>query len=378
MNPHSAGYRRPILIFMTAEAGAPEITAELAAQIAAVRARYAEDVARGLDRFFEPPRTTCPWCESPRISRLMTSPDLVQHKPGRFTVMSCRTCGHCFQNPRLSLEGLEYYYRDFYDGIGAEQVENGFELGRDGNLARANHLRQFFPDSPPRRWVDVGTGYGHFCRDAREVWPETSFEGLDMGVSVEEGKARGWLDEAHRGFLPDLAPGLAGQFDVVSMHHYLEHTRDPRLELDSAAMLLRPGGILMIEVPNPESIFGRLVGRWWFPWLQPQHLNFVPRGNLMQALMHRGVQPVLEVRGASHIPVDLTFLGVLPLLAYGPYPGMPWVADPEDAVAKKRFDRMMKLGPKVHSAVQPLERVRTKVAHLTDRGNTYRVLARRL
>jgi hypothetical protein len=57
---------------------------------------------------------------------------------------------------------------------------------------------------------------------------------------------------------------------------------------------------------------------------------------------------------------------------------MPWVADPEDAVAKKRFDRMMKLGPKVHSAVQPLERVRTKVAHLTDRGNTYRVLARKL
>ncbi|HVE26510.1 MAG TPA: hypothetical protein VNC22_13945, partial [Sporichthya sp.] len=106
---------------MTEAASAPEMTPELAAQIAAVRARYADDVAAGLDRFFEPPRTTCPWCESPRIKRLMSSPDLVQHKPGHFSVMSCRTCGHCFQNPRLSLEGLEYYYRDFYDGIGGEQ-----------------------------------------------------------------------------------------------------------------------------------------------------------------------------------------------------------------------------------------------------------------
>jgi hypothetical protein len=73
----------------------------------------------------------------------------------------------------------------------------------------------------------------------------------------------------------------------------------------------------------------------------------------------------------------MTFLGVLPLLAYGPYPGMPWVADPDDATAKKRFERMVKFGPKVHRAVQPLEKARTKLAHLTDRGNTYRVLARK-
>lgn len=362
---------------MTAAAGAPELTADLAAQIAAWRERYRADVEHGLDRFFEAPRTTCPWCFSPRIRRLLRSPDLVQSKPGQFTVMGCRTCGHAFQNPRLSLDGLEYYYRDFYDGAGAEQVENGFELGREGNLARARHLEQFFPDAPPARWVDVGTGYGHFCRDARELWPQTRFEGLDMGLSVQTGKERGWLDDAHRGFLPDLAPGLAGEFDVVSMHHYLEHTRDPRIELDSAAMLLKPGGVLMIEVPNPESFFGRLVGQWWFPWLQPQHLNFVPRANLMQALKHRGLDPALEVRGQSHIPVDMTFLAVLPMLAWGPYPEMPWFADPDNPVRRKRFDRVLKAGPVVHKAVQPLETARTKLAHLTDRGNTYRVLARK-
>lgn len=362
---------------MTAEAGAPGITPELAAQIAAIRAKYASDVVNGLDRFFEEPRSTCPWCESPRLKLRLRSGDQIQHKPGTFTLMECRSCGHIFQNPRLSLEGLEYYYRDFYDGIGGAQVEAGFELGKAGNLARARHLQQFFPAEPPRRWVDVGTGYGHFCRDAREVWPETRFEGLDMGVSVEEGRDRGWLDEAHRGFLPDLAPGLAGQFDVVSMHHYLEHTREPRVELDSAALLLREGGILMIEVPNPESIFGRLVGRWWFPWLQPQHLNFVTRANLMQALMHRGLTPVLEVRGESHIPVDFTFLVALPMLWFAPYPGMPWMAEPVDPAQQKRFERVLKLGPRAHRAVQPLEKARTKLAHLTDRGNTYRVLARK-
>lgn len=367
---------------MSAEAESVQATSEmspdeLAALIASIRERYRSDVAAGLDRFFEPPRTTCPWCESPRIRHLLNSADIMQSKPGHFSVMSCRTCGHAFQNPRLSLAGLEYYYRDFYDGVGAEAVEKGFEFGTGANLDRARHLKEFFPGAAPARWVDVGTGYGHFCRDARTIWPDTRFEGLDMGGSVEEGKSRGWLDEAHRGFLPDLAPSLAGQFDVVSMHHYLEHTREPRVELDSAARLLKDGGILMIEVPNPESLFGRLVGRWWMPWLQPQHLNFVTRANLMQALAHRGLRPVLEVRGAAHIPVDFTFLAVLPLLAYGPYPSWPWFADPGDPVRKKRFDAAMKLGPTLHKVAMPLDRVRTKVAHITDRGNTYRVLARK-
>ncbi|MGQ0629476.1 MAG: class I SAM-dependent methyltransferase [Sporichthyaceae bacterium] len=351
-----------------------------AALIRATREQYRCDVARGFARFFEPARTDCPWCASPRLKVVLHSPDLIQHKPGRFTVVSCRGCGHTFQNPQLSVEGLEYYYRDFYDGVGREAVENGFELGRDGNLARARHLKEFFADPPPQRWLDIGTGYGHFCRDAREVFPTTRFEGLDMGVSVQTGKERGWLDEAHRGFLPDLAPGLAGQFDVVSMHHYLEHTRDPRVELDAAVSLLAPGGVLMIEVPNPESLFGRLVGRWWFPWLQPQHLNFVTRTNLMQALVHRGVRPVAEIRGASHIPVDVTFLSILPMLAWGPYPGMPWTEERTGVVGQRRqrrFDLVVKAGPHVHKAVQPLERARTRIALATDRGNTFRVLAQR-
>ena len=33
-----------------------------------------------------------------------------------FTLEQCGDCGHVFQNPRLTPEGLEFYYRDFYDG----------------------------------------------------------------------------------------------------------------------------------------------------------------------------------------------------------------------------------------------------------------------
>ena len=51
-----------------------------------------------------------------------------------------------------------------------------------------------------------------------------------MGAGVEEGRRRGWLTNVYRGELPDLAEQVAGKYDVLSMHHYLEHVVDPRGE----------------------------------------------------------------------------------------------------------------------------------------------------
>jgi hypothetical protein len=52
--------------------------------------------------------------------------DLLQQKPGTFTLDRCGGCGHIFQNPPVNAEGLSFYYRDFYDGLSAEKVEWGF------------------------------------------------------------------------------------------------------------------------------------------------------------------------------------------------------------------------------------------------------------
>ncbi|MDQ1420410.1 MAG: hypothetical protein QOJ52_2372, partial [Acidimicrobiaceae bacterium] len=61
--------------------------------------------------------------------------------------------------------------------------------------------------------------------------PETRFDNLDMGTSIEESQRRGWIDHAYRGLFPDLAD------------------EDPRAELEAAHRVLQPGGHLLIEVP---------------------------------------------------------------------------------------------------------------------------------
>jgi hypothetical protein len=78
------------------------------------RAYYQTELARGVGRFLEPRRDTCPWCGSTDLSVRLWTSDLTQRKPGRFTLEQCGTCRHIFQNPRLTPAGLDFYYRDFY------------------------------------------------------------------------------------------------------------------------------------------------------------------------------------------------------------------------------------------------------------------------
>lgn len=287
-----------------------------------LREDYAAELAGGLDRFFEPPRADCPWCGGTTLRALLTSGDYQQRKPGSFHLDRCGSCGHVFQNPRLSLAGLDFYYRDYYDGLGAMEVERGFRVSAPHYRDRA---RMLAGHAEPKAWLDVGGGHGHFCLEAREVWPSTRFDALDMAEAVEEAERQGWVDHAHRGMFPDFADKLAGAYDVVSMHHYLEHTLDQKAELDAAAAVLPAGGHLLIEVPDPESPFGRLAGRWWHNWFQPQHLHFIPLRNLREALAERGFETVAVERGPAHQRLDLLMVTLLMLNRLAPDPDKPWL-----------------------------------------------------
>ena len=190
----------------------------------------------------------------------------------------CGSCGHIFQNPRLTSEGLDFYYRDFYDGAGSDPTEFVWTADDRSYRGRVDLVRA---RTEPKRWLDVGAGHGHFCLVASTLLPETEFEALDMGEGILTAEHHGWVERAHLGMFPDLAGTLAGSFDVVSMHHYLEHTRDPLAELDAAATVLEPGGWLSVEVPDPECAFGRWFGPLWGPWFQPQHQHFLSAAELV-------------------------------------------------------------------------------------------------
>ncbi|MGH9074271.1 MAG: class I SAM-dependent methyltransferase, partial [Acidimicrobiales bacterium] len=345
-------------------------TGDLAEELRPV---YAALIAEGESRFWESRRPDCPFCRSDRLSLRVRCTDLLRHKPGTFALDQCEACGLVFQNPRLSAEGLSYYYRDFYDGLGEGQVASVFDFGDATYADRAEMVRSV---ATPERWLDVGTGHAHFCLVASAVLPDTRFDGLDMSESVEEAERRQWIGTGHRGTFCDLAPSLAGRYDVVSMHHYLEHTVDPRAELDAAALVLSDGGHLLIELPDPESVWGRWLGRYWLPWFQPQHLHLMSIRILERELVERGFTVVARDRAGASQSSDLTAAVWMLIGQLAPPTNLPWLPRPTVA-ARARRAAAVAAGALPLVAAVGADTALARVPSRRGRSNAYRVLARR-
>ena len=70
----------------------------------------------------------------------------------------------------------------------------------------------------------------------------------------------------------------ADSFDMVSLLHVLEHVPDPRATLKAAYRLLRPGGILLLALPNAGSMEAKVFGASWYPLDLPRHFwGFSPQ-----------------------------------------------------------------------------------------------------
>ncbi len=338
------------------------------------RERYRGKLDGAPERYFEPRVQQCPLCGDTALSEALRTRDLLQNKPGTFVLERCGGCSLVFQNPRLTIDGLDFYYADFYEGLGARTMEVLFRSTRKAYAERSTIANGHVE---PSDWLDVGCGMGHFAEAARTHWPNTRFDGLDLSSHIHAAVRRGWLRRGIEGLFPHEAPKLAGAYDVVSMFHYLEHTREPAAELQAAHTALRDGGWLLIEVPNPDSELGRRLGRYWVPWLQPQHLNLLPPALLGEQLKKHGFEPVVWHHGEAHQEIDFLFATALFINDVAPNPDWPWSTRPSmfgllwRRVVAGFVGPIAMVGHLVDLALAPVWRKR-------GWSNTYRVLARKI
>jgi len=329
------------------------------------------------DVLFEPRRKTCAWCDSPDLVGRLDITDLLQSKAGEFHLDECTACGHIFQNPALTIAGLDHYYEDAYDGIGEELAETSFAALGPIYRSRVETMARF---TEPRAWLDVGTGHAHFCLAARERWPDMVIDGLDMSDTVEEAQRRGRIDTAYLGQFPDLADGLPRSYDVVSMHHYIEHTREPRRELAAAAKVVEPGGYLMIEMPDPASPWSQRLGRFWWQWGQPQHQHFVACEQMVAAVTDVGFDVLSVERGPATMGGDLYNSIGLMLQTVVRSPHLPWLPKVSAGYRARRLALYTAAIPgllvtKVADEVK--DTVRRGRGDRSSAGNAYRLVARR-
>jgi SAM-dependent methyltransferase len=99
--------------------------------------------------------------------------------------------------------------------------------------------------------LEVGCGDGHFLE--RIKMDANTSKGLELNTqAVETAQQKGLDVEAET--IQAFAKAYPEAFDVVAMFQVLEHIGDVRTFLESSIACLKPGGKLLIAVPNNASI----------------------------------------------------------------------------------------------------------------------------
>ena len=257
---------------------------------------------------------SCPVCRAPSTEPYsLTGRDLLNGTPGTFHVVVCEDCGAGRTLPEVTDDELAAYYPDSYQAY-------ALPSGLAGLVARAwgrfrlrfvlrRHPLRALAALPPGVVLDVGCGRGDLGAALIERgWRTVGVEPSEAACGVA---ARRGLDVRH-GTLGSVV--LEDElFDAAVMSHSLEHMNDPRAALECVFRTLRPGGLVLVSLPNFASWQRERFGPAWFALDLPRHRVHYTPTSLRTALASAGFD-VLSLRSAND---SWTLLGSLQYRAAG-------------------------------------------------------------
>jgi SAM-dependent methyltransferase len=265
----------------------------------------------------------CPLCGHEEARLLVRGNFNLSGATADYRVVACQDCGFRFLHPRPDEEELARFYQADYAAHALQLKCDGPATREQASLNRrfhqmAAHRCRIIQRFRPLPWdglrvLDVGCGNGSFLLEmARqhpvEAWgvdlSETTLAAVAEQAALREVKLRLVKGELASVQLPPA------HYDVITLWHMLEHDGDPVRSLRRARQWLRPGGLLLAEVPNSDGLIARLCGGSWLGWDMPRHLVHFTAESLGRAARQAGFGRVRVLHEYTLDPISLS-----PLLA---------------------------------------------------------------
>lgn len=224
----------------------------------------------------------CGACGHATLVPLFTGTDRNQRMVTRtFTIARCSACGVVQTNPLPdAAERAAMYPIQYYPGT----------IDRHSNrAAQEDKIALVRAHKTGGRLLDVGAGVGLFVRIALDHGFDA--QGIEMSAqAVATGTRSLDVPLTCGDFLGTAVPPAS--FDVVTLWHVFEHLDDPRAILARIHQVLRPDGVVVIAVPNFDSLQARLFRGAWYHLDVPRHLFHYSPETLAGTLSAAGFRTV--------------------------------------------------------------------------------------
>lgn len=185
--------------------------------------------------------TYCIICGHNKFTYMPNETALIRSAVGGF-VVRCEGCGFKFLNPQVQ----KIYDREYFDEFKEKShICGGSYILEDFLKERLNEAEKFIQCG---RLLEIGFAEGLFLEYAsKRGW---DIYGVDISNwAVETTKKRFGFKNLYAGRLVDVNFDNSF-FDVIHMNHVLEHIPDIIDFLEELRRILKPEGLLIVEVPN--------------------------------------------------------------------------------------------------------------------------------
>ncbi len=216
----------------------------------------------------------CPNCNSGEYKIYLTE--------GDFKIVKCSNCSLVYL---LNIPDESEIYEDYYK----------IEFAKDdySKDSKFPHLSEIYTINDQRLYylrklklkgtlLDIGCGTGLFLQTAQNYGYEVS--GIDVSQTALKFAQESFKLNVSDQKVEDLI-GQGKKYDFVTLWHVLEHFTNPKEELKKIRQLLNPSGVLLIEVPNLNSIKFKLAKDKWKGGNHPlYHRTFFTADSLKKTL----------------------------------------------------------------------------------------------
>ncbi len=185
--------------------------------------------------------------------------------------------------------------------------------------------------------LDIGCGVGHLCEEINNKGKRQIHIADAYQVCLDRTSKRAKIEKTYLIDENDfnIAEAINGEFSVVVMSHVLEHMLNPVQAVKDAMSFVKPGGYLIMAVPNPARpgvLISNVTKTHYVnrghvvAWDMSHWMNFLENVMALNVVSYH--HDYIQIKGCNSLPIIMSFGKALGKI-------IPWWCFSNIAVIKK-------------------------------------------